>query len=160
RPERSVKSDSYLRPWVLLARELGIGRALGLGAPLPPATAQPVDAVSAACLLVPSETFAAVGGFDERFFLYGEDIDLCIRLRRRGVEVVVVPAASAVHVTGTGSGPVTDAEVMRTKGLEARRAVYLLLAKVARPGADRRYLRGLAAVLGARLAVARLVGGT
>jgi N-acetylglucosaminyl-diphospho-decaprenol L-rhamnosyltransferase len=41
--------------------------------------------------------FRELRGFDERYFLYYEDVDLCRRLRKRGYEVVLVPSASAVH---------------------------------------------------------------
>src|SRR4029453_11110044 len=45
----------------------------------------------------------AGGGFDERFFLYWEDADLCRRLRGRGYEIRYVPGATAVHQVGLSS---------------------------------------------------------
>ena len=62
-----------------------------------------VDWVSGACMLIRRDAFAAVGGFDERYFLYWEDADLCRRLRARGYETRYVPSAAAVHVVGTSS---------------------------------------------------------
>lgn len=41
--------------------------------------------------------FKALGGFDERYFLYYEDVDLCLRLRHAGYEVVLLPQVSAIH---------------------------------------------------------------
>lgn len=41
--------------------------------------------------------FKASGGFDERYFLYYEDVDLCMRLRHAGYEVVLLPQISAIH---------------------------------------------------------------
>jgi hypothetical protein len=48
-------------------------------------------------MLFRSEVFRRLGGFDERYFLYYEDVDLCRRLRRRGYDVRLVPSVSAVH---------------------------------------------------------------
>ncbi len=56
-----------------------------------------VDWLSGACMLVRRDAFMETGGFDERFFLYWEDADLCRRLRARGHHVRYVPGASAVH---------------------------------------------------------------
>jgi GT2 family glycosyltransferase len=62
-----------------------------------------VDWVSGACMLVRREAFDAVQGFDEQYFLYWEDADLCRRLRARGYHVRYVPAATAVHRVGQSS---------------------------------------------------------
>ena len=48
-----------------------------------------------------------VGGFDPAFFLYNEDVDLCLRLRRRGFRLRFVPAAAAIHHLGAASGSAT-----------------------------------------------------
>ena len=53
-----------------------------------------------ACFLVRRSAFDSVGGFDERFFMYYEDIDLCHRLRAAGHRLRYAPAASAVHHWG------------------------------------------------------------
>lgn len=58
------------------------------------------DWLSAACLLVRSAALHAVGGFDEDFFLYEEDADLCLRLRRAGYRLLHYPAAQATHALG------------------------------------------------------------
>jgi len=62
-----------------------------------------VDWLSGACMLARREALAAVNGFDERFFLYWEDADLCRRLRARGYHVRYVPAATAIHRVGQSS---------------------------------------------------------
>jgi GT2 family glycosyltransferase len=56
--------------------------------------------LSAACLMCRREAFDAVGGFDERFFIYFEDIDLCVRLRAAGWKLRYVPAVEVVHEGG------------------------------------------------------------
>jgi GT2 family glycosyltransferase len=62
-----------------------------------------VDWVSGACMLVRRDAFESVGGFDERYFLYWEDADLCRRLRARGHHVRYVPGAQVVHRVGQSS---------------------------------------------------------
>lgn len=56
--------------------------------------------LSAACVLLSRDAFEQVGGFDERFFLYAEDVDLCRRLRRAGWELRYVPEALVEHDRG------------------------------------------------------------
>jgi N-acetylglucosaminyl-diphospho-decaprenol L-rhamnosyltransferase len=58
------------------------------------------DWVSGACMLIRRDALAAVGGMDERFFLYCEDADICKRLRDRGHTVRYEPAAVATHIGG------------------------------------------------------------
>lgn len=48
-------------------------------------------------MLFPTAAFAAVKGFDERFFLYYEDVDICCRLRLAGYEIVVDSSTTATH---------------------------------------------------------------
>lgn len=60
----------------------------------------PVDWVSGACMLVRREAFEAVGGFDEDYWMYWEDADLCRRLRAAGWQVYYEPAAKVHHATG------------------------------------------------------------
>lgn len=60
--------------------------------------------LTAACLLIRRTDFEAVGGFDERFFMYYEDVDLCVRLRQRGRDVRFVPSATVQHLRGASGG--------------------------------------------------------
>jgi N-acetylglucosaminyl-diphospho-decaprenol L-rhamnosyltransferase len=59
-----------------------------------------VDWVSGACLMARREALEAIGGFDEDFFLFEEDADLCRRLRAAGWRVVFTPAAEVRHRLG------------------------------------------------------------
>jgi glycosyltransferase involved in cell wall biosynthesis/GT2 family glycosyltransferase len=62
--------------------------------------------VVGACFAVRRAAFEAVGGFDERFWLYGEEADLCFRLEQRGWRIVTVTGAEARHVGRASEGSV------------------------------------------------------
>jgi GT2 family glycosyltransferase len=62
-----------------------------------PKEARPVDWASGACLLVKREAFEAVGGFDEKYFLYVEELDFQRRLSERGYATWFVPEAKVMH---------------------------------------------------------------
>lgn len=61
------------------------------------------DWVSGACLLARREALEQAGGFDEAFFLYFEDIDLCVRMGARGWKTYLVPAAKVLHLGGAAT---------------------------------------------------------
>ncbi|TCD46869.1 glycosyltransferase family 2 protein [Chlorobium sp. N1] len=48
-------------------------------------------------LLFRAEDFKTLGGFDERFYLYYEDVDICVRLWRAGLKIAVSPSVAVVH---------------------------------------------------------------
>lgn len=56
--------------------------------------------VSGAAMIVSTKTFHRLGGFDEQFFMYWEDVDLCERARQQGSKVAVLPQAQAMHRRG------------------------------------------------------------
>lgn len=60
----------------------------------------PVDWVSGGGLCIRKNIFSAIGGFDERFFLYFEDVDLCAEVRRRGLAVVRCADLPLIHFGG------------------------------------------------------------
>ena len=59
-----------------------------------------VDWVSGACFMARRAALAELHGFDERYFMYLEDVDLCWRARRAGFEVAYVPTAVVTHIQG------------------------------------------------------------
>jgi N-acetylglucosaminyl-diphospho-decaprenol L-rhamnosyltransferase len=65
---------------------------------------RPVGWLSGSCLLVRRAAFDAVGGFDERYFMYMEDVDLGDRFGRAGYLNVYVPAAEVLHDKGHSTG--------------------------------------------------------
>ncbi|GAB3296825.1 glycosyltransferase [Epidermidibacterium keratini] len=56
--------------------------------------------ISGSCMLLRRTAAQAVGGFDERYFMYFEDVDLCDRLEQAGYDVVYAPSAVVVHAQG------------------------------------------------------------
>jgi N-acetylglucosaminyl-diphospho-decaprenol L-rhamnosyltransferase len=67
-------------------------------------TPRRVDWVSGCCMLLPREAIEAVGGLDEAFPLYGEELDLATRLREVGRSVWFTPAVEIVHEIGVSTG--------------------------------------------------------
>ncbi len=63
-----------------------------------------VDTVMGAALCVPRRVLDEVGPMDERYFVYHEEADLCLRIRRAGYRVRFEPAARVVHVGGVSAG--------------------------------------------------------
>jgi GT2 family glycosyltransferase len=68
-----------------------------------------VPAVTGACLMIRRGLFDELGGFDERFPVAYNDVDLCLRVRQRGLLVVVSPAARLIHYEGLSRGCTVDA---------------------------------------------------
>jgi len=62
-----------------------------------------IDWVGGACLLVRRQAFDLVGGFDEAYFMYVEDVDLCWRLGQAGWRIGYEPAGRVVHALGGSS---------------------------------------------------------
>jgi GT2 family glycosyltransferase len=76
-----------------------------------------------ACLLVRAPVFRAIGGFDERIFLYFEDKDLCRRFRQAGWAVLVCPGVWLEHELG-GSSDGVDGDRLRRIYLESQAHYY------------------------------------
>ena len=64
---------------------------------------QAVDYVGGACMLVRNDAYLAVGGLDENFFMYAEEVDLCFRLMRASWQVWYQPTAKVTHLGGASS---------------------------------------------------------
>ncbi|HEX5052800.1 MAG TPA: glycosyltransferase family 2 protein [Planctomycetota bacterium] len=81
-------------------------RLVGHGRAPRPAVHGPeaVEFLPCACVLFRTSELLAVGGFDERYFMYWEDVDVCERLRRRGGRIVWLPWVRVVHAAGQSSG--------------------------------------------------------
>jgi len=113
-----------------------------------------VDWVYGTFMAVRRDVFRQLGGFDARYFLYGEDLDLCYRAGGLGVRTVHVPAARAMHARNVSAalrfGLGREAEVVKgeMRFYAARRG----------PGALRRFRAVAACKFGLKTALAALAG--
>lgn len=62
-----------------------------------------VDSLMGACLMVRGEVVKRIGLFDEQFFMFSEEIDLCYRLQQKGLKNYYLPMVSATHLWGGSS---------------------------------------------------------
>jgi hypothetical protein len=67
---------------------------------LNPEEIREVEAISGSFMFIPRKVFLEVGGFDEDYFMYGEDIDLCYKIRKAGYKVYYNPQTTAIHFKG------------------------------------------------------------
>ena len=59
-----------------------------------------VDAISGSFMMLRKEVYEKVGGFDEQFFMYGEDLDLCYRVQKAGYKIYYVHTTQIIHYKG------------------------------------------------------------
>ncbi len=86
----------------------------------------------AACLLR-REMLDELGGFDERYFMYYEDLDLSWRARLRGWRILYVPSAVVRHVHAGSSGEWSDFFIYQVERSRLLMLTKLARARVARP---------------------------
>lgn len=63
-----------------------------------------IDVCISHFMFVRREAFDSIGGFDDNFFVYGEDIDFCYRLKQKGWRIICVPSAEILHYKGVSVG--------------------------------------------------------
>ncbi|MBD2251212.1 glycosyltransferase family 2 protein [Nostoc parmelioides] len=63
-------------------------------------TIKEVDIVVGAALFIRADLFHSLGGFDEKFFIYFEDADLCKRVQNQGYKILYTPQVSLIHIRG------------------------------------------------------------
>ncbi len=93
-----------------------------------------VACVLGACQIASAGLLRELGGFDEDFFLYGEDQDLCLRIRKHGFEIGLIEEVAIMHHGGQSERAIPPAEVVRKK----IRAELLFYRKHYRPETVRR----------------------
>jgi GT2 family glycosyltransferase len=65
---------------------------------------QDLSCVTAGCMVIRREVFEGVGGFDERFEIAFNDVDLCIRIRHAGWRIIWTPASTVYHLESVSLG--------------------------------------------------------
>lgn len=116
RPDGTVYPSHRVFPSVILA---GVHALLAPLWPTNPATRRyrsrhadgTVDWVSGACFLIRRDVFEQIGGFDERYFMFAEDMALCWEVGRAGYSVLAVDDAVVTHVEGVSRGRATRSMV-------------------------------------------------
>ena len=78
-----------------------------------------VDVVSGGFMLIERKVFNKIGYFDERFFMYLEDVDFCVRALKKGIKTIICPKARIKHYGG-GSSPNKD-RVLHSAWIDSRR---------------------------------------
>lgn len=81
-----------------------------------PRVARDVSFLTGAAILVRRTAFDSIGGFDEEFFLYGEDVDLCRRLEAAGWRLRQIPTPWATHVGSASSSDPWRREALAWQG--------------------------------------------
>lgn len=92
-----------------------------------PAQAQPntTDWVNGCVLVVRRSAFEAVDGFDERYFLYWEDVVLSLRLREAGWDLAVIDDHSATHIRGEGGTSIDGISLPQMEHSLASRLLFI-----------------------------------
>ncbi|NOY57320.1 MAG: glycosyltransferase [Calditrichaeota bacterium] len=102
---------SYPTPWVAFTKIVGLARLFPKSKIfgrynltfLDPEKTAKVEALSGSFMVVRRETIDQVGMLDESFFMYGEDLDWCFRIRKGGWEIYYLPTTQIVHFKGESS---------------------------------------------------------
>ncbi len=111
----------------LLTPQTAFIEALGLSTFLPkmrlnyhqeplPRERTPMPAISGAFMYMIKEDFLHLGGFDEDYFLHVEDLDLCLRLSRKGGKAYFIPDLVVTHMGGTSKTTNQFLELNKAKG--------------------------------------------
>jgi GT2 family glycosyltransferase len=110
-PDKDARR-SFPTPWVALTHFSGIDRLFPHSELFSkywylyksPERIQDVDVIEGAFFLTKKEILDSVGWFSEEYFLDGEDIDLCWKIKSKGLRIVYFPEAAAIHLKGASKG--------------------------------------------------------
>lgn len=98
-------------PWVAFTRIVGLSRIFPRSrifgrynmTYLDPERESEIDVLSGSLMMLRREAIAGINYFDEDYFMYGEDIDLCYRLKLAGWQILYTPRTKAIHYKGESS---------------------------------------------------------
>lgn len=122
---------SFPTPWVALSKILGLGRLFprsrifgkyNLTYLNPDQTAE-VDALSGSFMFLRRKTLEEVGLLDEQYFMYGEDLDLCYRIKKAGWRIYYLPITQIIHYKGRST------EASASTVLDFYRAMHIFVRK-------------------------------
>jgi GT2 family glycosyltransferase len=98
-----------------------------------PDTTHEVDTIEGAYHLTRKKVFDEVGWFDEKYFLDGEDLDLCYRIHEKGWKIIYYPKVQTIHIKGASKGKegilkqrisLKDKILFRTRGVDSMEIFY------------------------------------
>jgi hypothetical protein len=106
-----LSCQGRITPWSSLSRALGLTAVFRTSAFFNPEaygdwprdTAREVDIIVGCLLMIRKELWDELGGFDLRYYMYGEDSDLALRARRLGYRPMICPDATIMHLVGASS---------------------------------------------------------
>lgn len=112
-----------ITPWSAFCAAVGLSAAFPRSAIFNPEaiggwqrdTVREVDIVVGCFMLIHRDLWQQLGGFDLRYFMYGEEADLCLRARRLGFRPMITPAAQIMHIVGAASGKGTGKRLLLAK---------------------------------------------
>ncbi len=94
-------------------------------------TPRNVDWVSGCFMMIPKDVFSTVGGFDEQFFLFIEDIDICKRIHDAGYDVMYLPQAVITHqIQSSNSKLPSQIIIKRHQGMSYYQKKYMAFNKL------------------------------
>lgn len=110
-----------------LWREYALREKMGQHPVHHPETPTPVEVLLGACLLVRGSFVREIGGFDERYFMYHEETDLCRTAQEHGLQIIYFPDVAMIH---HGSKSSTSSPERRQRSLhENRKSQYIYFKK-------------------------------
>jgi GT2 family glycosyltransferase len=64
----------------------------------------PIEVIAGSFMMMPAQLCRQLGGWDETYFFYGEDIDFCYRIHQAGYRIIYYPKVEVLHYKGASSG--------------------------------------------------------